>query len=114
MSKIFKTWIYHETNEPKIINSNEFDSYKADGWSDTPATFALIKDFGINGDDPSQVQVLGEALDGIKDRLNSELNFDVMKKAELEEYARRHFNVELDKRRNLKTLRAEVRELASV
>ena len=114
MANIYKQWVYHESKEPKVIDSNEFESYEKDGWADSPAKFALIADFGINGEDASQVQVLGEALDGVKDRLNSELNFDVMKKAELEEYASRHFNVDLDKRRSLKKLREEVRELAGV
>ena len=113
MPKIFKTWIYHETEQPKIINSDEFESYEKDGWAYTPAKFAKIKDFGIDENDPNAVQVLGEALEGVKDRLNDELNFSVMKKAQLEDYAKRHFNVDLDRRRSLKKLRAEVRELAS-
>jgi hypothetical protein len=111
MAKTYKTWIYHATNEPKIINSDEFKGYSDDGWSDTPATFAKIKDFGIDEEDPSAVQVLGEAIEGVKNRINGELNISVMKKRELEDYAREHFNVELDCRRNLKTLRAEVKVL---
>jgi len=111
MPKIYKTWVYHATKKPKIINSNEFDKYEKEGWADTPAKFAKIKDFGIDENDPSAVQVLGEALQGVGNRLNGELNIDVMKKKELEEYAREHFNVELDRRRTLKVLRAKVREL---
>ena len=114
MSQSFKQWVYHETKEPVVIDSDKFEAYKKDGWSDTPATFAKIKDFGIDGNDPSQVQVLGEALDGVKDRLNSELNFDTMSKNQMEEYAKRHFNVDLDRRRTKKVLLAEIKELASV
>ena len=111
MSKSFKRWIYHAELEPKIIDSSEFDEYEKEGWADTPAKFAKIKDFGIDENDPAAVQVLGEALQGINDRLNGELNIDVMKKRELEDYAREHFNVELDCRRSLKALRKEVKEL---
>jgi hypothetical protein len=113
MSKLFKRWIYHKTNKPMIINSDEFEDYEKKGWADTPAKFAKIKDFGIDENDAAAVQVLGEALDGVKDRLNDELNFNVMKKVQLEDYAKRHFNVDLDRRRSLKKLRAEVRKLAS-
>lgn len=34
-----------------------------------------------------------------------------MNKKELEDYAFKHFNVELDRRRSVKKLRAEVKEL---
>ena len=27
-----KTWIYHETEQPKIIDQKEYNSYKEDGW----------------------------------------------------------------------------------
>jgi hypothetical protein len=111
MAKIFKRWIYHKTKEPKVINSDEFEIMKALGWSDTPADFILISDFGIDGDDPSQVQVLGEAIQGVKDAANGALNVGSMNKKELEDYAFTHFNVELDRRRSIKKLRAEVKEL---
>ena len=111
MAKTFKKWIYHATNEPKIINSDEFDSYSDDEWSDTPATFAKIVDFGVDEEDASAVQVLGEAIEGVKNRLNGELNIDNMKKSELEDYAREHFNVDIDTLRSLKSLRAEVKNL---
>ena len=35
MVKIFKQWIYHKTKEPKVINSDDFEVKKAEGWSDT-------------------------------------------------------------------------------
>lgn len=111
MAKTFKRWIYHKTKAPKIINSDEFETMKALGWSDTPADFILISDFGIDGNDPSQVQVLGEAIQGVKDAANGALNIDIMSKKELEDYAFTHFNVELDRRRSVKKLRAEVKEL---
>ena len=111
MAKTFKRWIYHKTKEPKVINSDEFETMKALGWSDTPADFILISDFGIDGDDPSQVQVLGEAIQGVKDAANGALNIGKMNKQELEDYAFKHFNIELDRRRSVKKLRAEVKEL---
>jgi len=111
MAKTFKQWIYHKTKAPKVINSDEFETMKALGWSDTPADFILIADFGIDGDDPSQVQVLGEAIQGVKDAANGALNIDTMNKKELEVYAFDHFNVELDGRRSVPKLREEVKNL---
>lgn len=111
MAKTFKQWIYHKTKEPKVIDSNEFETMKALAWSDTPADFILISDFGIDGDDASQVQVLGEAIQGVKDAANGALNINSMNKKELEDYAFTHFNVELDRRRSIKKLREEVKNL---
>ena len=111
MPKIYRTWIYHKTEDPKIVNQDEFESYKIKGWSDTPATFAKIKDFGIDETDASAVQVLGEAMEGVKDRLNGELNISIATKQELEDYALKHFNVDIDRRKKLIDIRKQVREL---
>ena len=111
MAKSFKRWIYHKTKAPKIIDSEHFEDHKVLGWSDTPADFITISDFGIDGNDASQVQVLGEAIQGVKDAANGALNIDVMKKKELIDYAFDHFNVDLDSRRSVKKLREEVKVL---
>lgn len=114
MAKSFKQWVYHKTKSPKIINSDEFEGHKILGWSDTPADFITISDFGIDGNDASQVQVLGEAIQGVRDAANGALNIDSMKKKDLEDYAFTHFNVELDRRRSIKKLREEVKLLVGV
>ena len=111
MAKVFKQWIYHKTKAPKIINSDDFETQKASGWSDTPADFITISDFGIDGEDASQVQVLGEAIQGVKDAANGALNVDAMSGKELSTYAFTNFNVELDMRRSVKKLREEVKNL---
>ena len=111
MPKSFKKWIYHPTKSPKVINSEEFETMEASGWADSPAKFAKIKDFGVDENDPAAVQVLGEALQGVTDRLNGELNIETMNGKALEEYAREHFNVELDRRKSVKFLRAQVKKL---
>ncbi len=111
MAKSFKKWVYHATKEPKIIDSEQFEKMEALGWADTPAKFAKIKDFGVDENDPAAVQVLGEALEGVNDRLNGELNIDAMKKKDLEEYAMKHFNVQIDSYKSVKALRIEVKEL---
>ncbi len=111
MAKTFKQWIYHKSEKPKVIDSIDFEEQKALGWSDTPADFITISDFGVDGNDPSQVQVLGEAIQGVRDAANGALNIDTMTKKALEDYAQTHFNVELDRRRSVKKLREEVKEL---
>jgi hypothetical protein len=111
MSKIFRTWVYHATLAPKIITSDKFEDYKNVGWSDTPATFAKIVDFGVDETDPSAVQVLGEAISGVAERLNGELNIGKMDKQQLEDYALKHFNVDIDRRRGIRALRLQVTKL---
>lgn len=108
---VYRRWIYHATEESKIINSNEFESYKKEGWADTPAAFVNIKDAGIDPDNQEQVQQFGEAIEGVKDSLNGALNVDNMDKDGLEAYAREHYGVELDKRRSRKKLLKQVKEL---
>jgi hypothetical protein len=111
MSKSFKTWVYHKTLEPKIINSDDFEAHKDDGWSDTPATFAKISDFGVDENNASAVQVLGESIAGVVDRINGELNIGEMNKEELEKYALSHFNVDIDRRKGIRALRVQVKKL---
>ena len=111
MSNVFRTWIYHATNEPFIINSDEFKGYEKKGWKDSPAEFCKTTDFGVDPKDAEKVQMLGESIEGVADFLNGELNLSVMDKDQLEAYARGHFNVELDRRKRIGTLRKQVKKL---
>jgi hypothetical protein len=107
----FKRWIYHETQKPKIILNSEFEIYEGDGWADSPAKFAQIKDFGVDAEDPNSVQVLGESIEGVKDRINCELNIGKMDKEQLHDYALVHHSVTLDLNRGVRELRKEVKGL---
>lgn len=109
--KIYKTWIYHETEEPKIINSDEFESYQKEGWADTPAAFVNIEEAGIDVDDPGKVQQFGEAIEGVKDSLNGALNVDNMEKDELIAYASEHYGEKISNRKGIKRVLREVKEL---
>ena len=111
MSKSYKQWVYHKTKRPKVIESSSFEAHKALGWSDTPADFITISDFGVDGKDPSAVQVLGEAIQGVRDAANGALNINTMKKKDLEDYALKHFNIKPDTFKSVKSLRAEIKEL---
>jgi hypothetical protein len=108
MNDTFKQWVYHKTKKPKVINSNEFEKLKAMGWSDTPADFILISDFGVDGKDPSAVQVLGEAIQGVADAANGALNINGMLRKDLEEYAIKHFSIDVSKFKSVKSLREAV------
>ena len=114
MKEKYRRWVYHATKQPKIIMSDEFEKHEAMVWADSPAKFAKIKDFGVDEDDLNSVQVLGEAIEGVKDAANGALNIDVMKKQELEDYAFKHFGIDIDKRRSVKKLRDEVKKLVGI
>lgn len=106
-----RTWIYHETEEPKIVDQSEAESYYDDGWADSPAKFIKTTDFGVEPTDVIAVQGLGESIQGVADYVNGSLNIDLMDKDELEDYAEEHFSIDLDKRKSAKNLQEQVKEL---
>lgn len=111
MTKTYRRWIYHKTEEAKIINSDEFKAYEDDGWKDSPAEFCKTTDFGVDPKDKEKVQTLGEAIEGVADRLNGELNVKVMDKEQLQMFAKEHFNVDLEMNKRIGTLRKQVKKL---
>ena len=119
MTKIYKTWIYHETEKPKVINSDEYEKYNKEGWQDSPACFIDHADIGLdaekikNNDEEEIVKAsrVFDQVEGFIDCLNGELNLENMSKQELEDYAKKHLDIDLDKRRSKKRLMAEIREL---
>ena len=111
MPNVYRRWIYHKTEEPMIINSDEFDSYEAKGWKDSPAEFCKTTDFGVDPKDSEHVQMLGDTIEAVADRINGELNVSVMDKEQLEMYAKEHFKIDLDRRKRIGTLRKQVKKL---
>lgn len=112
MKGIFKMWVYHATKAPKIINYDEFESAQAQGWADSPAKFIKISDFGVDPKNKSEVHQLGETIEGVKNAANGALNIDSMNKKQLEAYALEFFSIDIDRRKGIKTLRAEVKAMA--
>ena len=90
-----RCWIYHETEEPKIVDSGETQSFYDDGWADSPAQFTKTTDFGIDADDPIAVQNLGDTVEGVVEQLNGQLNLGEMKDKDLKAYALKHFDKEI-------------------
>ena len=120
--KDFKRWIYHETKQPKIINDSEYEDHKALGWADSPARFLKLESVGIDNEkveakDPGETakaQQALEAVEGVVQSLNNALNIDTMNKNQLEAYIQEHYGVDLDKRKSLKKLRKQAKELAGI
>lgn len=116
-----RKWIYHETKQPKIIDSDDLQGYLDDGWAVTPAQFLNMADVGIDKkltdegdpDETAKAQQVLEAVEGVADSLNGALNIDEMDKYQLEEYADKHFGITLNKRKSLKNLRLQVKELVN-
>ena len=114
MVKIFKQWVYHKTKAPKIINSAEFESLEVQGWADSPAKFIQLKDFNVDPNNNAEVQQFGETIEGVKDVVNGALNIDIMSKKELEVFANKSFGVDIDRRKGIKVLRKQVKEMVGV
>jgi hypothetical protein len=91
-----RTFIYHATEKPKIVYSEDAQSWYEKEWADSPAKFFKLRDHDVDPENPMQVQQIGEAIEGVKDFLNGELNFDTMNKPELCEYAKKHFFANLN------------------
>ena len=106
MSKDFKRWVYHATKSPKIINNTEFEQIQAEGWADSPAKFLKLESIGISqtkindGDEEeaAKAQQALDAVEGVKESLNGALNLKKMNKKQLEDYAKEHHGVDLDRR----------------
>ena len=119
MSKDFKRWIYHDTKSPRVIDDSEFERFEALGWAVTPAKFLKLETIGISqkkiddGDESekAKAQQALDAVEGIKESLNGSLNLDSMNKQELEDYAKEHFGVDLDRRFKPDKMVKKIREL---
>jgi len=107
-----KCWIYHETEEPKIVDEDQATVFYGEGWEDSPAKFVKTTDFGIEPDDASGVQALGESIEGVKDALNAQLNIESMKPKELKAFASKHHGMEIKGNREklLKQVRALIND----
>lgn len=90
-----KCWIYHATEEPKIVEAEDAQAFYDDGWKDSPRYFVKTTDFNVDPDDEVKVQQLGESIEGVKDALNGALNLGEMSHKDLDEYADIHFGREL-------------------
>ena len=109
-----RTWIYHKTEEPKVVYEHQAQEYYDDGWEDSPAKFLKLKDHGIDPDDSIQVQQVGEAIEGVKEAVNGALNLEDMTKKELVNYARKHFDVILSKRDSKGAILKEIQTLIGI
>ena len=106
-----RTWIYHKTEEPKIIDSDDRESFFEQGWRDSPAPFIKLADFDVDPDDQVAVQQLGDSVQGVADALNGALNIGEMDKDELIEYASESYGKDLDGRKGVKKLRVDVQAM---
>ena len=107
----YRTWIYHETEEPKIIDSDNYELFHKEGWRDSPAPFIKVADFDVDPDDTAAVQQLGDTVQGVANSLNDGLNIGKMDITQLVEYASEHYGVELDDLKGVRQLRKEVKAL---
>ena len=112
---MYRKWIYHKTEAPKVI---DYDGEDLDeGWADSPAEFLKLEDVGISkaltdsGDEgeTQKAQQSLEAVQGVVDSLNGELNLDEMSKEELTIYAKTHFDLKLDQRKRKTVLVEDIR-----
>ena len=103
---MLKTWIYHESQKPIVIDLSVYEDYKDKGWKDSPASFLKFEDVGIDeiklkeGDDQEEMkaQQTNDEVVRITAYLNCVINLDTMKKQELCEFAEKHLDKKLNQR----------------
>jgi hypothetical protein len=112
-----KSWIYHKTEQPKIIEESDYPEYEKDGWRDSPASFLLQSDFGIDrekmidGDvqESMKAQQVYDAINGVRDYCNDVINLDFFTKKRLAEFAKKHLQTELNLNATKPTLLEKIR-----
>jgi len=94
-----------------VVNVVEIDTYKADGWEDSPIPFILTTDFNVDPDDKIKVQCLGESIQGVTNFMNDSLNLGLMKLGRLKIFAEENLSLNLKKFRTKKALLPEIQRL---
>jgi hypothetical protein len=120
---MIQTWIYHENKEPKIIDSVDLKKYQDKGWADSPAVFLNYEDIGLDAKkievkDEEEIVKAGkcfETVEGLVDLANGIIpkNLKKMDKNQLEAFAKKHFEVDLDRRKSKGKLIKEIEALAN-
>lgn len=105
-------WVYHKTEEPKIIKDEEFEKHETEGWRDTPAAFLDVKKvFNVDPEDKLSVQLVGQAVEGMAKMLNQEINVDTCDdRSDLLDYADKRFNLNFSGYKKIETIRRKIKE----
>ena len=120
-----KSWIYHRTKEPKIVDDLELAEYFRDGWADTPAAFNEAEESFLREEEPEPEEDLDffevefeteeEAEDTPDESFicasENELSLEMMTKKELQEFCQKHFEVTLPHRLGRDMMEERVRDL---
>jgi hypothetical protein len=107
----WECWVYHPTEGRRVVTVGEARKLCAEGWFDNPGKFTKVSALGLKDPTDAELQDVADAIQGIVDHLNGALNLHRMTKMQLSEYAAYHFGIELDRRKALAALRAEVKTM---
>jgi len=91
-----RCYVYKKGEEPRMVYVEQAADFYNEGWADSPAKFFDMKEHGMDPENEIEVQTVGEALEGVKEMANGALNLKRMTKIELQEYAEKHFDMNLD------------------
>lgn len=81
-----QVWVYHETEEPKIVDSKEAQALYEDGWADSPAKWLDLSE-QIDMTNRTEIQMVGEVIQETVDRANDALAVKKAKRKGLEKMA---------------------------
>lgn len=88
---MMRTWVYHASEDPRIIPLKDVEKVKSEGWETAPTI--RFKDFDCDPqEDITKAQQVVETVKGVTESLNGALNLRHMKVNELKTYSQKHFN----------------------
>ena len=79
-------WVYHETEEPKIVDEKEAKELYKKGWADSPAQWLDLSK-QVDMTNRTEVQMVGEVIQETVDRANDAIAVKKAKRKGLEKLA---------------------------
>lgn len=108
---IYKIWLYHAEQEPKIFDSSEVEALEAEGWKDSPAKCdGFLDKINVDSKNKLQVQFVGEVTEATTDILNLEENIESLDREEIIKLAHLRLQEDWSKRRGLEKMRSSLRD----
>ena len=115
-----RTWVYHKTEQPKIVYEEDAQIWYDQGWEDSPAKFLDIDKMAddLTPGEPEEAKVearlaLKNTIDGIDAALEGELNLEIMTKGQLVQYGNQHLGLRLSfgqtKKKMIERIRAKIK-----
>ena len=90
-----RAYVYHATEPPKMVYSEDVQEWYDKGWKSSPAYFFDMKEHGLDNENEALAQATGDSIEGVKNAVNDALNLRLMTKREIVSYAKKNLKLNL-------------------